>query len=185
MTHIPEYLSMLGLIINYDQVELTSLVSSWSQYADLSAILAMALMTSLCYDQLSLLRGKFSPQPQESVVSSKRLVNQPIRQFLKYQFLGSTDKDTIHLAGADKIGGFRFFFYNLCSTVIWLCAIISAGVGLRYLLVSNYGTFGPIEFEIITGILAVYVAGLAVIISARINPKHQERRTYRKKGLKP
>lgn len=174
MAYIPEYLSMLGLIINYDEVELTSLVSSWSEYGDLSAILAMAMMTSLCYDQLSLLRGKFSPQLQASEVSTKRLVNQPIRQFLKYQFLGSTEKDSIHLAGADEIGGFRFFFYNLCSSAIWLAAIISAGVGFRYLLVSIYGTFGPMEFEIITGILAVYLAGLAVIIPAKIkiNPKY-------------
>ncbi len=164
---------MPGLIISYDQVELTSLVSSWSDYGDLSAILAMALMTSLCYDQLSLLRGKFSPQQKARVVSAERLVNQPIRQFLKYQFLGSTEKDAVYLTGADKIGAFRFFFYNLCSSVIWLSAIILAGVGFRYLGVSIYGTFGPVEFELITCILAVYLAGLAVIIPAKIkiNPK--------------
>lgn len=163
MTYIFESISMISLVIDYGKVELTSFAVLWSESSGLLAILSLALMSTVSVDQFSLLSGKFK-NSSIGASADKSLVKQPIIQLLKYQFLGSTERERKYLAGANEIGSFQFLIYNMCSVFIWLAVIFLAGTALRATWTQYFGRFGPVEFEIITGILAVYIFGLGALI---------------------
>lgn len=166
MTYILESISMISLVIDYGEVELTSLAVLWNEYSGLVAVMSLALMSTVSLDQFTLLRGKF-PQGQEATGIEEVLLQQPIIQLLKYQFLGGTREESIFLTGADKIGPLRFFLYNLCSTLIWLSVIFLAGMVLRFVITYFIGRFGPLEFEAIVGILTVYLTGLTGMMTIK------------------
>lgn len=169
MAYLFDTLSLLSLVINYEEVELASLIITWSKYSGLSAILAIALMSSVSIDQLSLIQGKFQDNLPGEFAVDEKLSTQPMKQFLKYHFSGSTRQDRIYLAGADKIGQMRFFTYNLGSSLLWISTIAVAGAGLRYLWINTFSHFGPFEVEIIAGILTVYVSGLLVLVLTKLS----------------
>lgn len=169
MAYLFESFSLLSLVINYEEIELASLIFTWSKYSGLTAILGIALISTMSIDQLSLIQGKFQNKLHDKSIADDELSKQPIKQFLKYHFLGSTKQDRIFLAGADKIGQLRFFKYNLGSSLIWISVIAVAGAGLRYLWINTFGHFGPFEVEIITGILTVYLSGLLVLILLKLS----------------
>ncbi len=154
---------------------MVSLALLWSDYSGLLAIMSLALMSTVSLDQFSLLRGKLKPvkgirDMNRSTTGS--FSSQPIRQLLKYQISGETITESRFLNGAEKVGSLRFLYYNLCSTIIWLSVLLTAGIFLRAVLIHVIGRFGPVEFEAIIGILAVYVTGLTVVlIYNHRNPK--------------
>ncbi|MGK7369434.1 MAG: hypothetical protein ACNS64_04405, partial [Candidatus Halalkalibacterium sp. M3_1C_030] len=166
MTYILESISMISLVIDYGEVELTSLAVLWNEYSGLVAVMSLALMSTVSLDQFTLLRGKF-PQGQETTGIEEVLLQQPIVQLLKYQFLSGTREESIFLTGADKIGPLRFFLYNLCSTLIWLSVIFLAGMVLRFVITYFIGRFGPLEFEAVVGILTVYLTGLTGMMTIK------------------
>lgn len=148
---------------------MTSLALLWSDYSGLAAIMSLALMSTVSLDQFSLMRGKW--HLGQKVALGSGLEKQPLRQFLKYQFLGGTTEEATFLVGLEKLGPIRFFAYNFCSTVIWLSVVFAAGIVFRIALNEFFGRFGPVEFEVIAGILSVYIFGLAgTVILKRINP---------------
>lgn len=176
MAYLFESLSLLSLVTDPEKVELTALIMFWSKYSGLSAILAMALTSSLSIDQLTLIRGKFKTKNLNDFGANNGLFRKPILQFLKYHFFGSTKQDRIYLSGANEIGQVRFLLYNLTSTLIWISVIVMAGIGLRYALTNLFGNFGPVEVEIISGILTVYVSGLIILISAKLIRKSRRKK---------
>jgi hypothetical protein len=160
MVYILESISLFSLVIEYEKFDLVSMALLWNDYSGLIAVMSLALMSTVSLDQFSFLRGRF-PQSHEGIASRGSLLNQPIVQLLKYQFLGGTREESVFLAGADKIGPIRFFLYNLWSTVIWLSVVFLAGMTLRVAIIYFIGRFGPVEFETIVGILTAYLVGLS------------------------
>lgn len=170
MVYTLDFISLLSLVIEYDSVYMTSLALLWSAHSDLAAIMALALMSTVSLDQFSLIRGKLHPNETEAE-DGRDLIHQPLVQLLKYQFFGGTGEERFFLIGAEKIDPVRFFMYNLCSTVIWLSVIFLAGITLRIAVTRYIGRFGPVEFEVIMAILAVYITGLmGTVALKRIKP---------------
>ena len=175
MAYLFESLSLFSLVTDPEKVELTALIMFWSKYSGLSAILALVLMSSISVDQLTLIQGKFKTKHQNDYGTNNMLFRQPIIQFLKYHFFGSTKQDRIYLRGANEIGQLRFLVYNLTSTLIWISVIVMAGIALRYAWTNLFGNFGPLEVEIISGILTVYISGLLIIIISKFIRNSRER----------
>lgn len=167
MEHIIEPFLLIGLFIDQQMIELSSLVGTWEHYSDLSAVLAMALMTSLALDQLSFLNGKFRADSQKDHKESQMGLRNPIMQFIKFQLWGSLNSERNYLDGAGQISQLKFFSYNLIASGMLLIATILAGAALRSIWVANFGHFGPFEVEVISGIVTVYVLGLLFIYLTR------------------
>lgn len=159
MAYTLDFISFFNLVIDYEAVDLTTLTILWCDYSGLAAIMSLALMSTVSLDQFSLLMGRLHPT-HKGFSNGVGLEKQPLIQFLKYQFLGGTRKESSFLIGAEKIGPFRFFVFNLCSTAIWLAVVFTAGILLRLAINHFIGRFGPVGFEVIVGILIVYIVGL-------------------------
>ena len=159
MVYTLDFISFFNLVMEYESVDMTSLALLWSDYSDLAAIMTIALMSTVSLDQFSLMRGKLHPN-QKVANNGRDLIHQPLVQLLKYQFFGGTGNERFFLIGAGKISPFRYFVYNICSSLIWLSVVFLAGVILRIAVIQFTGRFGPVEFEIIMAILAVYIIGL-------------------------
>lgn len=168
MEYITELLPTITLVLDLENIRLASLITISMEYMDITLVLTAALLAMVVADQIALIRGKFDNNASSTVTARARWEqDNTFKQFLKYQFFYGTKVENNYLEGANQISRIQFFIYNLFASGVLFSVLVICGAIFRMALVAAIGTFGPIEMELIAGILTAYFIFLGIVFFSK------------------